>query len=189
MKKKTKIVLYVASIVICVGGIIFLINSNLNSVLTSVLSSLIGSAITFCLGRIIAVSKMRKSQFTGYYRDEIFSKEDPEKIIKRDRFHIQEISNGILGGKIVRYYPKKDNLSHWQCSGYIVMDQILFVYRAEKDTTPSRGVVIVRHDTSREEGMTPRYTVMYYKYEGESIISHRINIVKISEKEYNSLLA
>lgn len=52
-----------------------------NPVLSAVIATLIGSAITFLIGRIYEIAQSGISQFTGYYRDEIFSREDPKVII------------------------------------------------------------------------------------------------------------
>ncbi len=158
-----------------------------NSIISAVVTTLIGSAITFLIGRICEIIKNRTSQFTGYYRDEIFSREDSVTIIKRDKFQLIEKNGNILSGDFIRYVPEKNILTNWKCSGFIVLDQFLLAYRATKDTTPSRGVILVKLDTSRSNGLLPCYIGKYYKFEGEKIIEHNINLIKIGKEEYNRL--
>lgn len=158
-----------------------------NPVLSAVIATLIGSAITFLIGRIYEIAQSGISQFTGYYRDEIFSREDPKVIIKKDKFQLIEKNGNILSGDFTRYIPLKSKFTNWKCSGFIVLDQFLLTYRAVKDTTPSRGIILVILDTTRTNGILPCYSGEYYKFEGEKIIGHKINLIKIDKDEYDSL--
>lgn len=157
-----------------------------NSIIVSIVSTLLGSAVTFALGRISSCVRSMKSQFSGYYRSEIYSTDNPTEIIKRDKFRLIEKDGNVFIGEFSRYFPKKDRLTRWNCSGQIVLDQFLLTYRALDDTTPSRGVILVKQDTTRRNDGLPRYTGKYCKFEGEKIVSCRINLVKIDKKEYDS---
>jgi hypothetical protein len=179
---------------VCIGllgiVIIFLIYTIIfikNSVLSAVISTLMGSAITFFITLIYEILQSGFSQFTGYYRDEISTISDPTNIIKRDKFQLIEKNGNILSGDFTRYVPQKSKYTNWKCSGFIVLDQFLLSYRAVSDTTPSRGIILVKLDTSRTNGLLPCYSGMYYKFEGEHIIGHRINLIKIEKEEYESL--
>ncbi len=158
-----------------------------NSILSAVIASLIGSAITFFISRIYEIVQNGISQFTGYYRDEIFSREDPTVIIKRHKFQLIEKNGNILSGNFTRYVPQKSKFTNWKCSGFIVLDQFLLSYRAIRDTTPSRGIILVKLDTSRSNGLLPCYSGRYYKFEGENIVGHKINLIKIDKEEYDNL--
>lgn len=57
-----------------------------NSVLSAVCSTLIGSGLTFLIGRVYQEIKIGASHISGYYRDEIFSLDNPTEIIKKDKF-------------------------------------------------------------------------------------------------------
>ncbi len=168
-------------------GLVFIIIFIDNSVLLAIITTLIGSAITFLAGHIYEIIKNGFSQFTGYYRDEIFSRDDPTVIIKRDKFQLIEKNGNILSGDFTRYIPEKSKYSNWKCSGFIVLDQFLLAYRAVQDTTPSRGIIIVKLDTMRFNGLLPCYSGKYYKFEGENIIGHKINLIKIDKEEYDNL--
>lgn len=158
-----------------------------NPILSGVIATLFGSAITFLIGRIYDIAQNATSQFTGYYRDEIFSREDPTMIIKRDKFQLIEKNGNIFSGDFARYIPQKSKFTNWKCSGFIVLDQFLLSYRAVNDTTPSRGIILVKLDTSRINGLLPCYSGKYYKFEGENIVGHKINLIKISKEEYDNL--
>ncbi len=67
------------------------------------------------------------------------------------------------------------------------MDKFLLTYRAVKDTTLSRGIILVKLDTTRTNGILPCYSGEYYKFEGKKIIGHKINLIKIDKDEYDSL--
>ena len=56
-----------------------------------------------------------------------------------------------------------------------------------KDVTPSRGVIFVKLDTRRTNGLLPCYTGKYFKFEEEKIIAHKINLIKIEKNEYDNL--
>lgn len=88
-------------------GLVFIIIFIDNSVLLAIITTLIGSAITFLAGHIYEIIKNGFSQFTGYYRDEIFSRDDPTVIIKRDKFQLIEKNGNILSGDFTRYIPEK----------------------------------------------------------------------------------
>lgn len=156
-------------------------------VISSIVSTLSGSLMAFSIGNIYNLVVCGLSHFTGYYRDEIFSRDNPSEIIKRDKFELIEKSGSVLSGKFVRYFPEKSTMTHWKCSGFIVLDQFLLSYRATQDVTPSRGVVLVKLDTTRENGFFPCYKGKYFKYEGEKIVEHNINLIKISKDEYENI--
>lgn len=68
-----------------------------------------------------------------------------------------------------------------------MLDQFLLSYRAVKDTTPSRGVILVKLDTSRTNGLLPCYSGEYFKFQGDTIVRHKINLIKIDKDEYETL--
>lgn len=158
-----------------------------NTVISSVVSTLIGCGLSFLFQKVYQTIRIGASQVSGFYRDEIFSPGNPSKIIKKDKFILKEYDGNIISGSFLRYLPEKNKLTNWKCSGFIVQDQLLLSYRAANDTTPSRGVILVRLDTKRSNGLLPCYKGKYFKFEGEEIISHNINLIKIEEVEYNLL--
>ncbi len=184
----TKISLYIISII---GTIIVLIVTVIfvdNAILQAVITTLIGSLITFLFGCIYEMIKYRSSRFTGYYRDEIFSKEDPSEIIKRDKFYLVEKSTNILTGNLKRYSPKRDKYANWTCSGIVVMDQLFLVYRPIEEAVPSSGIILVKLDTKRLKGtLLPCYSGKYFRFEGENIVDFKINLIKIEKEEYDNL--
>lgn len=175
-------------LILCIIGLFIIIAFFPSGVISYVCSTLIGSLIAFLIGKIYKLLVLNGlSHFTGYYRDEIFSKDNPLEIIKRDKFELIEKSGSIISGEFVRYFPEKSTMTHWKCSGFIVLDQFLLSYRAIKDVTPSRGVILVKLDTTRENGFFPCYKGKYFKYEGEKIVEYNINLIKISKEEYNNI--
>ena len=185
MKKRlafNTVLLFIA--IIATAGTAIFIN---NSTISTIIATLLGSAITFLVNSIYLMLKSMHSPFTGYYRDEIFSNENSNEIIKRDKFELVERDGKILSGRFVRYFPGRGGLTHWHCSGFIVLDQYLLAYRAIDDTTPSRGVILVKLDTTRQNGLYQVYSGKYFKFQGDKIIEHKINLVKIDEVEYNQL--
>lgn len=155
--------------------------------LVGIISTLLGSAITFLIGKIYSLIRTRVSPISGFYRDEIFSENNPTEVIKRDKFEIIEKDGHILSGDFMRYMPEKDKLTQWKCSGFIVLDQVLLAYRAMKDTIPSRGVILAKLDTTRSNGFHPCFKGKYYKFEGETIVAHCINLIRIDKNEYDCL--
>ena len=185
--KKKKLFISIGILLVLILGLVFTILFIESSAIATIISTLIGSAITFFVGQIYDAATSGISHFTGYYRDEIFSNDDPTKIIKRDKFELIERSGSVLSGKFIRYVPERSKITHWKCSGFIVLDQFLLSYRATKDVTPSRGVLLVKLDTCRTNGLLPCYTVKYFKFEGEVITAHKINLIKIEKSEYDNL--
>ena len=157
------------------------------SIASGVVTSVLGGIITSAWMSYRKSIKYCKSDFTGYYRDEIFSRGHDGEIIKRDKFQLREDDGRILSGKFNRYMPEDSKYTNWQCSGFIVLDQYLLSYRAIDDTTPSRGVIIVKLDTKRTNGLLPCYKGKYYKFEGDRIVDHDINLIKIDKDEYEKL--
>ena len=86
--KKRELFICIFTLVGVLVGLVFTIIFVDNSVLSAVITTLIGSAITFLIGRMYEIINNGFSHFTGYYRDEIFSRDDPSKIIKRAKFRI-----------------------------------------------------------------------------------------------------
>ena len=170
--------------ILCLIVTIFLVK---NPALSAVLATIIGSGLTFSISRICELIKRGTSHFSGYYRDEIFSLDNPDEIIKRDKFQLIHKDGNVLSGSFTRYLPETNILTNWKCAGFIVMDQYLLAYRAVKDTTPSRGVILVKSDTKRTNGLLPCYSGKYFKFEGEKIVGHNINLIQIDEEEYNRL--
>lgn len=76
------IIIFITLIAVLVGISIWV----KNSVITVVCSSLIGSGLTFLIGRVYQNIKIGASHISGYYRDEIFSLDNPTEIIKKDKF-------------------------------------------------------------------------------------------------------
>lgn len=185
--KKKKPFISIGILLVLILGLVFTILFIESSAIATIISTLIGSAITFFVGQIYDAATSGISHFTGYYRDEIFSNDDPTKIIKRDKFELIERSGSVLSGKFIRYVPERSKITHWKCSGFIVLDQFLLSYRATKDVTPSRGVLLVKLDTCRTNGLLPCYTGKYFKFEGEVITAHKINLIKIEKSEYDNL--
>lgn len=185
--KKRELIIYIIGLIISVVGVFFTIKVISNSVILGIITTLIGSFITFLLGRICEIVKDGFSQFTGYYRDEIFSNENSTEIIKRDKFQLIEKGGNTLLGDFTRYFPENTQYANWKCSGFIVLDQFLLAYRAVKDTTPSKGIIIVKLDTTRINGLLPCYTGKYYRFEGEDIVEYKINLIKINKEEYDNL--
>jgi hypothetical protein len=185
--KKKKLFISIGILLVLILGLVFTILFIESSAIATIISTLIGSAITFFVGQIYDAATSGISHFTGYYRDEIFSNDDPTKIIKRDKFELIERSGSVLSGKFIRYVPERSKITHWKCSGFIVLDQFLLSYRATKDVTPSRGVLLVKLDTCRTNGLLPCYTGKYFKFEGEVITAHKINLIKIEKSEYDNL--
>ena len=189
--KKRELIVFGVLLALAIVAVLLIAIFIKNSIVLTVLSTLIGSGITFLITQIYILSKYRLTQFSGYYRDEIFSRAEPNKIIKCDKFQLIEKDGNILSGDFSRYQsnePKdKNKLSHWKCSGFIVLDQLLLAYRANKDTTPSRGVIIVKLNTERPNGLLPCFSGKYYKFEGNNIIDHTINLIKIEKEEYDKL--
>lgn len=185
--KKKKLFISIGALLVLILGLILTLLFIKSTTIATIISTFIGSAITFFVGRIYDAATSGLSEFTGYYRDEIFSNEDSSQIIKRDKFELIEKNGNVLSGKFTRYVPEKTEMTHWKCSGFIVLDQFLLSYRADRDTTPSRGVILVKLDTRRTNGLLPCYTGKYFKYEGEAIIAHKINLFKIDKSEYDNL--
>ena len=185
--KKKKLFISIGILLVLILGLVFTILFIESSAIATIISTLIGSAITFFVGQIYDAATSGISHFTGYYRDEIFSNDDPTKIIKRDKFELIERSGSVLSGKFIRYVPERSKITHLKCSGFIVLDQFLLSYRATKDVTPSRGVLLVKLDTCRTNGLLPCYTGKYFKFEGEVITAHKINLIKIEKSEYDNL--
>lgn len=185
--KKKKLFICIIVLLALILGLIFTVLFVKSAAIATIISTLIGSAITFFIGQIYDAATSGISHFTGYYRDEIFSNDDPTKIIKRDKFELIERGGNVLSGKFMRYIPERTKMTHWKCSGFIVLDQFLLSYRATKDVTPSRGVLLVKLDTCRTNGLLPCYTGKYYKFEGEKIAEHKINLIKIEKCEYDNL--
>lgn len=158
-----------------------------NSIASGIVTSVLGGVITSAWMSYRKAVKYCKSDFTGYYRDEIFSRGHDGEIIKRDKFQLREDDGRILSGKFNRYMPEDSKYTNWQCSGFIVLDQYLLSYRAIDDTTPSRGVIIVKLDTKRAKGLLPCYKGKYFKFEGDRIVDHDINLIKIDKEEYEKL--
>lgn len=187
MKKKKSLFLIILCIIVFIVAIILSVIFIRNSIITSVISALCGIFITLLFECLRDTIKYNSSQFSGYYRDEIFSNTNPPEIIKRDKFILKENDGNILSGSFTRYFPNSDNLSNWKCSGFIVLDQFLLSYKAKRDTVASRGVLLLKLDTTRQNGFLPCYTGKYFKYEGEKIICHKINLIQIDETEYKNL--
>lgn len=185
--KKRELFICIFILVGILVGLVFTIIFVDNSVLSAVITTLIGSAITFLIGRIYEIINNGFSHFTGYYRDEIFSRDDPSKIIKRAKFRIIDKGGNILSGNFTKYIPSESQYLNYKCVGFIVLDQFLLAYRAEKDTTPSKGIIIVKLDTTRVNGLLPCYTGKCYKFEGEKIVERKINLIKIEKEEYDKL--
>lgn len=185
--KKKKLLISITVLLALILGLILTVLFVKTAAIATIISTLVGSTITFFVGQIYDAATSGISHFTGYYRDEIFSNDDPTKIIKRDKFELIERGGSVLSGKFMRYIPEKTKITHWKCSGFIVLDQFLLSYRAIKDVTPSRGVLLVKLDTCRTNGLLPCYTGQYFKFEGEKIIAHKINLIKIEKSEYDNL--
>lgn len=185
--KKRPFLKYIIEIISVVTIIVCVCVFVKNSAASSVASTLLGSLLTVIITSFYNDIKSIKSDFAGYYRDEIFSRDNPGEIIKRDKFQLNENDGRVLSGNFKRYMPEESKYTNWQCSGFIVLDQYLLSYRAVNDTTPSRGVIIVKLDTERTNGLLPCYTGKYYKFEGERIIDHKINLIKIEEDDYLGL--
>jgi len=98
-----------------------------------------------------------------------------------------EKSGNILLGDFTKYIPSESQCLNYKCIGFIVLDQILLAYRAVKDTIPSNGIIIVKLDTTRVNGLLPCYTGKCYKFAGEKIIERKINLIKIGKEEYDKL--
>lgn len=160
-------------------------------ILISVYALMAGALLGALINSIFKAFRFGKSTFSGYYRDEIFSiaPNEPNTIIKRDAFRLEEKENRVFSGEFFRYYPGVDALTNWECSGFIVADQLLLAYRAERETTPSRGVILVRQDTARRDGLIPRFSGKYFKFEDNHIVAYPINLVKIDESEYKDIKA
>lgn len=158
-------------------------------IISNVYPVIAGAVIGIELTNLAEIVRARKSTFSGYYRDEIFSPnpEEQNNIIKRDAFCLYEKENRVFSGEFFRYFPYHSKLANWQCSGFIVADQLLLAYRAEKETTPSRGVILLKQDTERKDGLIPRFSGSYFKFEGDRIIVHRINLIQIDKKEYKAI--
>lgn len=150
-----------------------------------------GALLGALISSIFKAIRFGKSTFSGYYRDEIFSIDPnkPNTIIKRDAFRLEEKENRVFSGEFFRYFPGVDELTNWECSGFIVANQLLLAYRAERETTPSRGVILVRQDTARKDGLIPRFSGEYFKFEDNHIVAYPINLVKIDETEYKDIKA
>lgn len=185
--KKKELLINIALLIVSIILLLFTIIFVPAGIISSIFSTLIGSLMAFSIGKVYNLVVSGVSHFTGYYRDEIFSRDNPSEIIKRDKFELIEKSGSILSGKFTRYFPEKNTITHWKCSGFIVLDQFLLSYRAIKDVTPSRGVILVKLDTKRENGFFPCYSGKYFKYEGEKIVEYNINLIKISKEEYENL--
>lgn len=185
--KKKELYICIILLISVIIGLICTIIFVKNSIIIAIITTLIGSAITFLIGRIYEIINNGFSNFTGYYRDEIFSRDDPSKIIKKAKFRLIEKSGNILSGDFTKYIPSENQYLNYKCIGFIVLDQFLLTYRAEKDTIPSKGIIIVKLDTTRVNGLLPCYTGKCYKFEGENIVERKINLIKIEKEEYDKL--
>ena len=186
MKIRTYLI-YLFLIIISVIAIVSICVFVQNPTISAIAATLLGSFLTFICSQLFNSIKSIRSDFAGYYRDEIFSNENPNEIIKRDKFILYERDGKVLSGSLKRYYPKETIYENWTCSGFIVLDQYLLSYRAVKDTTPSRGVILVKLDTERKNGLLPCYKGNYYKFEGEKIVECKINLIKIDKEQYDEL--
>ena len=186
MKKRTYLG-YLALIILSVIVIVIVCAFVKNPTLSAIAATLLGSFLTFICSQLYNSIKYTKSDFAGYYRDEIFSNEEPNKIVNRDKFLLNEKDGNSISGSFMRYWPKENVNANWTCSGFIVLDQYLLTYRALKDTTPSRGVILVKLDTESRDGLLSCYKGKRKKYKREKIVECNINLIKIEKEEYDKL--
>lgn len=185
--KKRELYICIILFICVIIGLICTIFFVKNSIIIAIITTLIGSAITFLIGRIYEIINNGFSNYTGYYKDEIFSRDNPSVTIRRGKFRLIEKSGNILLGDFTKYIPSESQCLNYKCIGFIVLDQILLAYRAVKDTIPSKGIIIVKLDTTRVNGLLPCYTGKCYKFAGEKIIERKINLIKIGKEEYDKL--
>lgn len=72
--KKKKLLISITVLLALILGLILTVLFVKNAAIATIISTLIGSTITFFVGQIYDAATSGISHFTGYYRDEIFSK-------------------------------------------------------------------------------------------------------------------